>query len=532
MSLRADPQLTAAYHAALSNWDAARATDRLWAKDASLWTGTTEASWLGWLDAPASDAELGALARQVLAAVPRHAHDVLVIGMGGSSLAAEVIARTIPLPGHTFHILDTTEPGAARDILSSIRWEHTAIVVASKSGTTLEPDLLLTFALDAARKSLGDYACKHVIAITDPGSRLAREGARLGFGDVVLGDPTIGGRYSALSPFGLVPAALCGVDLPRFARSARAMAVECHERSSENPGVQLGVFLAEASRAGRDKCTLILPPSLEALGAWIEQLLAESIGKNGRLILPVDGESLAEPDVYGDDRAFVHVRDDSTPDAHQVAIDDLVAAGHAVFAVDVGAAPELAGEFFRWEFATAVAGAMLGVNSFDQPDVEASKVATRALMESSASVADGGGASLESVLASVKPGDYVALLAYLPMWEPVQDALQQARELIRAKLRVATSVGFGPRYLHSTGQAFKGGPNTGVFVQLTRDVQHDVDVPGTNRTLGAVVAAQAAGDRAVLRDRGRRVAHIHLRGDLDRALAEFERALRAALSSV
>jgi transaldolase/glucose-6-phosphate isomerase len=539
MALSADPELTRAYRAAKASWDAQRMTERLWAKDPSVWTSSGEEKWLGWLDAATPHrAALDDIARRANAAAPSDISEILLIGMGGSSLAPEVIARTIPAAhARTLRILDSTHPAAVAAALERTSWPHAAIVVASKSGSTLEPDILLAAAVEAARQALGDVAPKRVIAITDPGSRLAAQAREQGFADVFLGDPSIGGRFSALSPFGLVNAALRHIDLHAFTQSAVDMAAQCRAPAAENPGVQLGVYLATAAAAGRDKCTLILPRSLMALGAWIEQLIAESTGKNGLAILPIDGERVGAPAVYGADRAFVRVRDVSATDADIGHAAALIAAGHPVFEIEVPSVDALAGEFFRWEFATAVAGALLGINPFDQPDVEAAKIATRALTdayergERPETDPPDDDAALRAHLSSIVPGDYVALLAFLPMFSSVERALHRTRRRIRDAKRVATSLGFGPRFLHSTGQAFKGGPNTGVFVQLTWDGDTDLPVLGRkNLTFGTVVASQAAGDRAVLRERGRRIVHLDLRGDLATALDQFDAAVEAALT--
>lgn len=553
MTLQANSELHHAWRAAVASWDATRSTDRLWAGDASLWTAGDESRWLGWLKAPSTDdAHLASLTERVRAATPPDTREILLFGMGGSSLAAEVITRIVPAPGApTLTIVDTTEPAAIADIFARTNWAHALVIVASKSGSTLEPDILLAAALDAARRELGAAAARRVIAITDPGSKLAVMAARDGFAGVVEGEPSIGGRYSALSPFGLVPAVLRGIPLDRFVKSARAMAASCRAPATENPGVQLGAFLGDAARAGRDKCTLILPGAFASLGAWIEQLVAESTGKHGVGIIPVDGESLGPPGVYGADRAFVHVRVAGARNDHGAAVDEILLAGHPVFTIDVAGTDALAGEFFRWEFATAVAGSILGVNPFDQPDVEASKVATRALTDAleqgraapaatltfagaigftpSATAATPAEA-LRVFLAQAGPGDYVALLAFLPMWTSVASALERTRHRIRDAQRVATSLGFGPRYLHSTGQAFKGGPNTGHFLVLTADSAPDVPIPGRALTFGAVARAQAAGDCQVLSDRGRHVLHLHLRGALSGALAELDAAVVSALT--
>lgn len=535
--LRSGATLHAQLQAALAEWDASRSTERLWERDGSLWPGDAGA-WLGWLDAAAHPADaLASLAADVRAATPPGTREVLLIGMGGSSLAPEVIANVVPAGpgGLALRVLDSTHPTAVRAALDATDWKHTLAVVASKSGTTLEPDVLFAAALAHARAALGDAAASRFAVITDPGSRLERDARALGCAGVFHGEPTIGGRFSALSPFGLVHVVLRGLDHSAFLAPARTMADACRGAAPGNPGVQLGAFLGVAARAGRDKCTLLLPPSLAPLGAWIEQLVAESTGKQGVAILPIDGER-GDAATWGNDRAFVLVSDAAQPDAGVVEQARVAeAAGHPVFRCETAGASALAGEFFRWEFATAVAGALLGVNPFDQPDVEASKLATRGITDAiergqSPARASAAGPSLAEALASVAAGDYVALLAFLPMHADVHQPLQRVRERIAAATRAATVVGFGPRYLHSTGQAFKGGPNTGVFVVLTWDGAVDLPIPGRRATFGAVVAAQAAGDVAVLRQRGRRVCHLHLRGELHGALAGFEGAVASALA--
>lgn len=538
MSVRGTAEFIERWQSALTAWDAAHSTERLWNKDAALWTASSEAHWLGWLDAPSVSREtLGELATRVQSAVVPGTTDILLCGMGGSSLAAEVITRVLAGDGkHTIHVLDSTEPSYVRAAFERIQWPQTMCVVASKSGTTLEPAILLAAAFAHARVWAGEGFAKRFVAITDKGSDLWKQASTQGFAAVIAGEPTIGGRFSALSPFGLVPAALHGIDLDAFLESARGMARACREEASANPGVRLGVFLGVAARDGRDKCTLILPRSLAPLGAWIEQLVAESTGKRGTAILPIADEPLASPDRYGGDRAFVFVRDSTG--AEPAALAELTVAGHPAFEIDIGGANDLAGEFFRWEIATAVAGALLGVNPFNQPDVESAKVATRALtdayeradMRSATPSAPDDITGLAPLLASVRPGDYVALLAFVPMTPEVDAVLQRARLRIRDATRAATMVGFGPRFLHSTGQAFKGGPNTGVFIQLTWEAPRDVAIAGRRVTFGAVIASQAAGDRQVLRERGRRVLHVHLSGDINQALEAFDAAVATALS--
>lgn len=525
------PELNEAIQASLAQWEAQRSTERLWAKDATLWAEGA-GPWLGWLDVATPErATLEDITRRAKAVAP-HASDVLLIGMGGSSLAPEVIAQTIPRTqnGRTIHVLDSTEPSYVRATFARTDWTRTIILVASKSGSTLEPDILLSAALAAAREVVGDDIVKHCIAITDPNSKLAKQAAELKFAETFAGEPTIGGRFSALSPFGLVPAALHGVDLHSFVGAAARMAQQCNAPAHENPGVQLGTYLAECTKHGRDKCTLVLPRSLASLGAWIEQLIAESTGKHGIAVLPIAGETLGAASVYGDDRSFVHVRQDDSADA---AVNALGAAGHPVFTIEVTTV-ELAAEFFRWEFATAVAGSLLGINPFDQPDVESAKIETRKLTdayergERPAIDAPNSIDELKEFLDSLHAGDYFGILAFLPMFADVRASVERMRMRVRDAHRVATTVGFGPRFLHSTGQAFKGGPNTGVFLQLTCEPPVDVPVPGRKLTFGTVVSAQAAGDRAVLRARGRRVMHLHLSGELHAELAKLEAAVNAA----
>ncbi len=472
--------------------------------------------------------------------------------MGGSSLGAEVIGRVLgaswEAPG--LHVLDTTDPAQIERTASRLDLSRTLCIVSSKSGTTLEPALLAEYFLDRMRQAVGPArAGSHFVAITDPGSTLEERAGAEGFRQVWSGRPDVGGRFSVLSNFGLVPAAACGLDVSAFLAPARRMAERCGPAvpAAANPGVRLGLLLGVAAAAGRDKTTLVLSPSMGALGGWLEQLLAESTGKAGRGLIPVVDEELGPPSAYGTDRLFVQVRVEDDPDPGQdTALAVLADAGHPVVTLRVPRREALAGEFFRWELATAVCGAVLGVNPFDQPDVEASKAATRTLTaaweaagelpgerpaaqsDGIALFADAGNAArlraaaggpatlarlVSAHVASAGPGDYLALLAYLDRSEAHRSVLQGIRGRVRDARRVATSVGFGPRYLHSTGQAFKGGPATGVFLLLTADdAAVDRPVPRRPYTFGAIKMAQALGDLEVLAARRRRVVRLHLEG--------------------
>jgi glucose-6-phosphate isomerase len=554
---------------AAASWDATSNTARLWARDATLWTGADEARWLGWLGAP--DDAAGTLdALNAFAAEIRSEglSDVLLLGMGGSSLCPEVLAESFgPQAGSPrMHVLDSTDPAQVAERERRLPLARSLFVVASKSGSTLEPNIFNAYFFERVKAlSPARGPGRQFVAITDPGSKLETAAVRDGFRRVVAGVPSIGGRYSALSPFGLVPAAVMGLDMTRWVGGARAMASLCRgEAAAGNPGVSLGLALGVAALEGRDKLSLVVSPRMYDLGAWLEQLVAESTGKNGRAIVPVDREPLGPPTVYGSDRLFVYLRLATLPDdAQDRAVEALVSAGCAVVRIDVPDVYGLAAEFFRWEFATAVAGAVMGINPFDQPDVEASKIETRKLTddvektgrlpEESPVFADEGltfftdreNASALGVLAGeataaswirahlgrLSAGDYLALLAYLPMTAAHERSLTRMRTIVRDARRVATAVGFGPRFLHSTGQAYKGGPNTGVFLQITCDDAQDLAVPHTRYTFGVVKAAQARGDFQVLVDRRRRALRVHLGADVAAGLNALERLVAAAVAN-
>jgi transaldolase/glucose-6-phosphate isomerase len=536
-------------HSTLRDWQTGGKVRRLWARDATLWTGADEADWLGWLgitdDQLASIDHLHQIQAEVRSGGFSH---VLLLGMGGSSLGPEVLKMTFPrIPDFPeLHVLDSTDPAQVKAFENKVDLGKTLFIVSSKSGSTLEPNIFKQYFFERAKQAVGaDRAGSRFIAITDPGSKMQQVAEADRFGHIFFGLASVGGRFSALSDFGMVPAAVMGLDVARFLGQADQMAKACASSVplEDNPGAVLGVIMGVCGNNGRDKVTLITSPAIHHLGTWLEQLLAESTGKEGKGLIPVDREALADPACYRSDRLFVYVRLASKPDAAQdVRVTALEAAGHPVVRIEIEDPYDLGAEFFRWEFATAVAGSVLGVNTFNQPDVEASKVATRKLtteyektgtlpLDQPLRTGDVTfAAELKSHLAKVKPGDYVALLAYIEMTDTNEAALQTIRTAIRDRYTVATCLGFGPRFLHSTGQAYKGGPNSGVFLQITCDDAGDLPVPGQKYTFGVVKAAQARGDLQVLLDRGRRALRVHLGPDASKGLATLAGAVTKALA--
>ncbi|HKF52275.1 MAG TPA: bifunctional transaldolase/phosoglucose isomerase, partial [Candidatus Acidoferrales bacterium] len=513
----------------LDDWANAGKMRRLWARDATLWTNTDESKWLGWLgvteDQMMQANQLVQIGNELKAQKFTHA---LLLGMGGSSLCPEVLSKTFgKINGYPeLHVLDSTDPAEIRTVESKIDVKKTVFIVSSKSGTTLEPNIFKEYFFDRASKASGaENAGKQFIAITDPGSKLEEVAAKDKFRHVFHGVPSIGGRYSALSNFGLVPGAIMGMDVRKFLDRTEEMVQACASSVpvKENPGAVLGAILGTLARNGRDKVTLITSPGVRDLGAWLEQLLAESTGKQGKGLIPVDREEIGPPDVYGTDRVFAYVRLESAPDKDQDAkVAALEKAGHPVVRMSLNDPYDIGQSFFRWEIATAVAGSIIGINAFNQPDVEASKVATRNLTdqyektgslpaeqpileqngiklfadEKNAAALVGVAGNDKSVaayvrahLARIKAGDYFATLAYIEMNHAYEASLQKIRHAVRDKKRVATCLGFGPRFLHSTGQAYKGGPNSGVFLQITCDDAADLPVPGQKYTFGVVKAA-------------------------------------------
>ena len=559
------PQMTTAVQVEMDAWRTGGRIRRLWSGDKALWSGADETDWTGWLGIVDQElADIEPLQRFAAAVKQHDFSDLVLLGMGGSSLGPEVLATVF---GHQagwprFHMLDSTDPAQIATVERQVDMANTLFIVSSKSGATLEPNVLMSYFLDRVGAALGrDNAGKHFVAVTDPGSPLEHHAMQSGFADIFHGVPTIGGRYSVLSKFGLAPAAAAGLDIRRVLEMARRMTRNCGADvpPSDNPGTQLGVAMGvAATRFGRDKVTIIASPGIAAFGAWLEQLLAESTGKQGRGLIPLAGEPLGSVDCYGSDRFFAYLELEGQAErAQREIVAALVQAGHPVPHISVKDVWHIGAEFFRWEIATAVAGAIIGINPFNQPDVEASKNSTRELTEdyeSSHSLpkdepifrangiaiyADARNAAdlgrhntlegyLKSHLGRAGPGDYVAVLAYIERNDSHSQCLAAMRKSIRDQTRAATCVGFGPRFQHSTGQAFKGGPNSGVFVQITCDDPFDIKVPGHSYSFGVVKAAQARSDLGVLIDRGRRALRVHLR-TVDAGLPELAVAIDAAL---
>jgi transaldolase/glucose-6-phosphate isomerase len=555
--------------ATIADWQSGGKMRRLWQRDATLWSGSDEANWLGWLDVVdeqiAQHDQLQKLAKEVQTRGFQH---VLLLGMGGSSLCPEVLRMTFGRITHfpTLHVLDSTDPAQVKAFEHQIEIPKTLFIVSSKSGSTLEPNIFKQYFFERTKQAVGAVKVgSHFVAITDPGSKMQQVAEADHFLHIFFGRPSIGGRYSALSNFGMVPAAVMGLDTRKFLARAADMVRDCGPAVTveENPGAVLGIILGAAANAGRDKVTIIASPAISDLGAWLEQLLAESTGKIGKGIIPVDRESLTTADAYRSDRVFVYVRLESGADADQDAkVAAIEKAGHPVVRITMADTYDLGAEFFRWEIATAVAGSIIGINAFNQPDVEASKIATRDLTsayektgslpaekpvvedggiklftdeKNAAELAKAAGSDqslagyLKAHLARIKAGDYFAVLGYIQMNGEHEASLQTLRHFVRDKQRVATCLGFGPRFLHSTGQAYKGGPNSGVFLQVTCDDAVELPVPGQKYTFGVVKAAQARGDFQVLADRGRRALRVHLGGNLKAGLATLQAAVQKAL---
>jgi transaldolase/glucose-6-phosphate isomerase len=563
-SIEVDAALSDAIRAVGTQWLADGTIRKLWAGDKSAWTGADEDKWLGWLDIVGHEhAHVGTLERYAASIKSAGFTHIALLGMGGSSLGPEVLARSF---GHKpgwpqFHMLDSTDPAQIHALEAALDLRKTMFIVSSKSGSTLEPNIFLAYFKDRMIATVGaaDWA-KHFTAVTDPGSAMENVARHDHFAHVFHGLKSIGGRYSVLSKFGLVPAAAMGIDVENFLARTMHMVHSCSASVpvDQNPGAQLGLLLGIAAKQfNRDKVTIVASPKIADLGAWLEQLIAESTGKQGHGLIPIDGEALGDVSVYGKDRVFAYlcVKGDEHPkqDAHVRA---LAKAGHPVVRIIVDDVADIGQEFYRWEMATAIAGAIIGINPFNQPDVEASKIKTRALTDayeqggaapheqpmfhehSVAIYADPKNATalghhstlvayLKQHFSRADGGDYIAILAYIERNSSHIETLQSIRTHLRNTRRVATCLGFGPRFLHSTGQAYKGGPNSGVFLQITADDAHDIAVPGHAYSFSQVKAAQAEGDLSVLVERDRRVIRVHLKS-VEHGLKALHTALAQA----
>jgi transaldolase / glucose-6-phosphate isomerase len=531
-------------------WTAGSTISRIWAKEASVWTGDDESKWLGWLEIVGEELSNLEKYRDLRRDVEEAGFtDILLMGMGGSSLCPEVLAMTF---GKTnFHILDSTVPAQVKAVENKIDILNTLFIIASKSGSTLEPNCFNQYFFERVSQIKGrENAGKQFIAITDPGSKMEQVAREDSFRHIFYGKPEIGGRFSALSAFGLTAAAVMSLDIERLLHSANEMVDACRSAdAAENPGAILGIILGLCHRHGRDKLTIFTSSEIHDLGAWLEQLIAESTGKEGVAIIPVDREPPQPPAKYSNDRVFVSLglKNNNNDEA---LFDDLAAAGHPVIVIDLNGIGSLGQEFFRWEFATAVVGSVMGINPFNQPDVESAKIEARKITEryeETGSLPDeepffkGEGFSLftsneyADILSSaagepsvakllnahfsqISAGDYFALLAYIEMNQESERILTDIMAAVLDRSNCATCLGFGPRFLHSTGQAYKGGANNGVFLQITADDEIDMPVPGQKFTFGVVKSAQARGDFQVLLDRGRRALRVHISGDADAGL--------------
>lgn len=535
----------------LSDWSASHFGQRLWAKDPTLWANKSTpeiTDRLGWLNLPeamrAQVPDLTSFREQIKSEGYTHA---VLLGMGGSSLAPEVFQNTFGnRAGYPrLHVLDSTHPAAVKAVESAVDLRHTLFIVSSKSGTTTESTSFFSYfwqKLSALDKSPG----RNFVAITDPGTPLQKLGEQRGFRRVFQATPDVGGRYSALTHFGLVPAAVIGVDLHRLLGRAWAMQVACAASvpESKSPGISLGAILGEAARAGRDKTTIFASASLRHFPVWLEQLIAESTGKEGQGIVPVaDEEPAADAARYGSDRLFVHLRlAGERDDAHEATLAQLEAAGHPVVRIALSEIADVGQEFFRWEIAVAAAGAVIGIHPFNQPDVQLAKDLARQAMKktggngaafsAAAPAVDASNvaalrAAIQPWLSSAKPGDYFGIDAYLAPTAATTASLGRIRIALRDRAGAATMLGYGPRFLHSTGQLHKGGPNTGLFLQLLDTPGEEVAVPETDYTFGELIRAQAQGDYTALEQRGRRVVRIQLGRDVAKGLANLEEVLRA-----
>ncbi|HKU67716.1 MAG TPA: bifunctional transaldolase/phosoglucose isomerase [Candidatus Baltobacteraceae bacterium] len=558
------------YAAALDDLAKRDFLKKLWAKDASLWSSDPQhveiiKKSLGWLDVPQQLLEEVANLQRFAKEIAAEFSHVVVLGMGGSSLAPDIMRETFgKVDGYPqLHVLDSTDPQQIRALEAQIQLDRTLFIVASKSGTTTEPDAFYRYFCERVSKVVGASNCaRQFIAITDPGTQLEKEAKSQCFRACFLNDPNIGGRYSALSFFGMVPAALAGYNINLLLdRGLGAMHADDKTVAVQNaPGTKFGAALGALAREGRNKLTIVTHPSIRAFGAWAEQLIAESTGKMGRGILPVEGEELGEPADYADDRVFVYVGANlPNPDgATDGKLRALEAAGHPVIRLAMNDAYDVGEQFYLWEIATAAAGSLIEIDAFDQPNVQESKDNTKALLKEYATKgsfeepapnvtsdafdviflsgsksirATDATTALAQLFGEVNASDYVAFLAYIERNAKHERTLNDMRLTVRDARKCATTVGFGPRFLHSTGQEHKGGPDTGVFVQITADSTFDLPIPGMNVGFKTLIAAQALGDLQSLDKRNRRGVRIHLKGDLEQSLTALNTAIDEALTA-
>jgi len=552
--------LDTAVQTTFEEWQKKNKISRVWQKDADVWTNDDEAKWLGWLDIV--ETELQDLQKyRDFAEDAKGFSDIALLGMGGSSLCPEVLSITFEKPN--FHILDSTVPAQIKTLESKIDLAKTLFIVASKSGSTLEPNTFKQYFFEKVSQTVGaENAGKQFIAITDPNSKMQKVAERDDFRRIFFGSAEIGGRFSALSVFGLAPAAAMGIDVEDLLTRTLEMVDACkNDDPEENPGVVLGTILGVCQTSGRDKLTIFTSPEIYDVGAWLEQLIAESTGKSDISIIPVDREKIQSPESYGNDRVFAYLKSKDDSDEMENAVAKLEKAGQPIIKIELADKMNLGQEFFRWEFATAVAGSIMQINPFNQPDVESAKIEAKKLTEEyekegklpdeepfyeengvklftdkknlgelNKIVGDEKslGKYLQAHFSRIEKDDYFALLAYVEMNRENENLLQEIRHSVLQNKGAATCLGFGPRFLHSTGQGYKGGANNGVFLQITSDDAADLDVPEQKYTFGVVKAAQARGDFQVLLDRNRRALRVHLGKDVKADLEILRNSVESA----
>lgn len=553
----------------LDTWKKEKKLEKLFKGDASLWTNNDEANWLGWLDVAAETKQIPLIKTLSKHLANLNITDVVVLGMGGSSLCPDTMAKTFgQIPNFPrLHILDSTDPDEIHHLESQINLPNTFFIVSSKSGTTLEPNIFNDYFYAKLQTLLGKKEVgDRFIAITDPNTPMVEKAKKDHFKEIFFGVPSIGGRYSALSNFGMVPAGLMGINLDEFLKYSIAMQQACaqYTRDDENPGLLLGVILGVYANNGKNKITFFTSPQIESLASWLEQLIAESTGKEGKGLIPIALEAIGTPNDYSHDRLFVYIRCETEENqAQDIAVDALEQAGFPVVTINFLNKMHLGAEFFRWEMATAVAGSIIGINPFNQPDVEESKKLalemtsrydqTEKLPEQKPFfTSDGislftddnnlqelnkhlaGDPSLESYLRAhlqrLKVNDYFNISAFIDMSNENINLIQKFRILIRNNKKVATCLGFGPRFLHSTGQLYNGGPNSGVFLQITTDHKNDIPIPNHKYTFGTVITAQAQAYFTVLGKRSRRVLRVHIDKNLKDGLTQLNELIAKALS--